>query len=148
MANLFVLDTCAIISYFQNVFNEPPSISSKSLRLIEKAFTYSEIKMIVPSIVFIELYKLYFNSEETAKKISYEVFFPIKEAVNFEIRSFDRDALIKFIAIIDIEQNHKFDNHDKQILAVAMDMNCPLVTSDNRIIRYNGRKGVIPEILN
>lgn len=147
MNNVIVLDTCAIISFFDKVFEEQSSISSKSLALIKEAFSYSDVRLIIPSIVFLELYQLYFTSEERARKIYYEVYLPLKHAENIHIRSLDQEVLTEFIKISDIEQGYKFDNHDKQILATAMVMNCSLISSDNKLKRYNNRKKFIPSIL-
>jgi hypothetical protein len=98
MAKLFVLDTCAIISYYSNVFQDSgSSISQKSLTIITKAFTNGDVNIIVPSIVFIELYELYFKTPEKANQIYYEIFVPIKNAHNFEIRAFDKETLLEFI---------------------------------------------------
>jgi PIN domain nuclease of toxin-antitoxin system len=147
MNKIFVVDTCALISFYQEVFGESSSISYKSLKIIERAFLDNDIKLIFPSIVFIELFRLYFKTKEIATQIKYEVLNPISEQENMQIRSFDKESLEKFIQITDIESNYNFDNHDKQILATAMVMNCPLITSDLRIKRYNQRKRVIPLIL-
>ena len=63
-----------------------------------------------------------------------------------EIQPLDKEILENFALITDIESNHNFDNHDKQVLAAAMTMQCPLITSDRPLIRYNQRKKVIPAI--
>lgn len=147
MSNIFVVDTCGLISFYKNIFNEKSTISEKSLEIIAKAFNDKSIQLIFPNIVFIELFRLYFKTDEMAKKIKYEIFIKISEQENMEIRSLDKEILENFIQITDIESGHNFDNHDKQILATAMTMQCPLITSDSRIKRYNYRKHVIPLVL-
>lgn len=147
MADRYVIDTCAIISYFEKIFESGSSISNKSLKIIDLAFSSSEIILIVPSTVFIEIYDKWFENSERKAAIISEIYNRIKSMENMEIRPIDKEVLERFSEITDIESDHNFDNRDKQILAVAMALECPLITSDNRIIRYNGRKNVIPKIL-
>lgn len=148
MSRLYVVDTCALISYFSEHFeNADVSVSNNCLEIIDNAFFSSDIKLIFPSTIFIEIFKKWFKSEEQRERINMEVYYRIKTQENMEIQPLDKEILANFISITDIESNHNFDNHDKQILAAAITMNCPLLSSDKRIIRYNKRKNVIPEII-
>ena len=147
MSNIYVVDTCAVISYFTESFpGSNISISQASLDLIDEAFYSNEVKLIFPSTVFIELFKKWFKTDEDAARIKTEVYFRIKNQENMEIQPFDKEILTMFTEIDDIETKYNFDNHDKQILAAAMVMQCPLITSDTRLIRYNDRKNVVPKI--
>lgn len=149
MRNVYVIDSCALISYFNEILiGSDISISKRSLGIIDRAFCSDDIKLIFPSTVFIELFKKWFKSEEDAERIKVEIYSRISSRANMEIQPFDREVLENFMKIKDIEPDHNFDNHDKQILAAAMTMECALISSDRKIIRYNKRKGVIPEILN
>ncbi|EXZ37797.1 hypothetical protein M104_3446 [Bacteroides fragilis str. 1007-1-F  len=74
------------------------------------------------------------------------MYIPIVSQENFAIEPLDKEVLDNFIKITDIESGWNFDNHDKQILATAMKFQTPLITSDERIIRYNKKKKVIPYI--
>ena len=149
MSRIYVVDTCALISYFHNVLTGSDiSVSDESLEIIDTAFNSLEVKLIFPSTVFIELFKKWFKTEEDAERIKAEIYLRIRDRENMEIQPFDREALENFIKITDIESKHNFDNHDKQILAAAMSMECPLISSDQRLIRYNKRKNVIPAIYN
>lgn len=145
MTNILVLDTCAIISFYQDTFRESSTISNRGLALIQKVVD-GNLKAIVPSIVFIELFDLYSNRQEILKKIRYEVFIPLKSYENVEIRPLDKEVLSVMLTFDDLLEGEKFDNHDKQILSCAVVMNCSLVTSDNKIIRYNNRKKLVKEI--
>lgn len=148
MNNLFVVDTCALISYFHEFLpGSNISISQESMELIDMAFYSMETKLIFPSTIFIELYKKWFLSDEDAARIKSEVFLRIRNQENMEIQPFDKEILKAFVGIKDIEPKFNFDNHDKQILAAAIVMQCPLISSDTNIIRYNKRKNVIPEVL-
>ena len=149
MKELYVVDTCALISYFhQYLDGSTVSISEASLSIIDKAFYSDEINLIFPSTVFIEIFKKWFKTEEDVARIKSEIYLRIRERENMEIQPFDKEVFENFMSIKDIEPNHNFDNHDKQILAAAMTMQCPLITSDHRIIRYNNKKNVIPAIYN
>ncbi len=146
MSDLYVVDTCALISYFNEIIGNGASISisQESIDLIDKAFYSKEIKLIFPSTVFIEIFKKWYRTDEDAARITSEVYHNIKNRENMEIQPFDKEILENFISINNIESKHNFDNHDKQILAAAITMQCPLITSDQRIIRYNERNNVIP----
>ncbi|MDR0865671.1 MAG: PIN domain-containing protein [Candidatus Symbiothrix sp.] len=143
----YTIDTTAIISYFIKVFEGAESqISPKSLDIIGRAFNDPDIILYFPSIVFIEIFSKWFRDEEFAQKIKSEVFYPIRSQENFAIEPLDKEVLENFMKITDIEQGWNFDNHDKQVLATAMKYQAPLITSDKKIIRYNKRKHVIPNI--
>ncbi len=149
MNRLYVVDTCALISYFHNVLTGSDiSLSKESLEIIDTAFNSLEIKLIFPATVFIELFKKWFKTEEDAARIYAEIYSRIRNRENMEIQPFDREVLENFVSITDIEAKYNFDNHDKQILAAAISMECALISSDQRLIRYNKRKKVIPAILN
>lgn len=142
----YVVDTCALISYFKGIFEEDSSISEKSIGIIDSAFYSHEIILIIPSTVFIEIYKKWFGNSEMKAKIISEIYLRIKSKENMQIQPIDKEILENFSLITNIETAYNFDNHDKQILAAAMTMQCPLITSDKRLIRYNEKQHVIPQI--
>lgn len=143
----YVIDTSALISYFSHVFDRPSQISQRGLKIIDSSFRKENSILIIPSIVFIEIFKKWYKDEEWSNKIRYEVYEPIKSKSNIEIKPIEQEVLENFIKITDIEPGHNFDNHDKQILASAMMLNAPLISSDARLIRYNEMKKVIPAII-
>jgi hypothetical protein len=144
----YTVDTTAVISYFINEFEgASPAISNEALEIFNRAFVDTSIILYFPSIIFIEIFSKWFKNEEAALKIKSNVYIPIFSQENFAIESFDKEVLENFIRITDIEVGWNFDNHDKQVLATAMKFQTPLITSDQRIIRYNRRKNVIPKIL-
>ena len=145
MSKLYIVDTCALISYFADVFiGSNVSISKKALKIIDEGFSSDRIKLIFPTAVFIELFDKWFKNAEDAEKIKSEVYLRIKSKDNMEIQPFDKEILGNFIQIIDIDKKFNFDNRDKQILAAAITMNCTLITSDARIIKYNEKQKRIP----
>lgn len=146
--DLYVVDTSALISYFSNVFEANISISQSSIELIDLAFHSNEIKLIFPSAVFIELFVKWFKNPEISARIKAEVYYRIKNRENMQIRTFDRETLENYMKIKNIEEKYNFDGHDKQIFASAMTMECGLITSDERLIRYNKKQNLINIILN
>jgi predicted nucleic acid-binding protein len=146
MAERYVIDTTSLISYFDDIFEEPPKISQDAIKIIHSAFMEENVILIIPNIVFVEIFKKWYQNEEWAEKIKYEVYQKVISQPNIEVRPLDIELLENFVRITDIEPNYNFDNHDKQILACAMMLNCNLITSDRRIIRYNNRKKVVADI--
>jgi PIN domain nuclease of toxin-antitoxin system len=147
MAKNYVIDTTSLISYFDKVFKEKPKISRSAIRIIGNAFKmYSEIKLSIPSIVFIEIFDKWYSDEEMAAKIKIEIMNLIMERPNIEIKPIEKEVLENFLKIKD--KSIKIDNHDKIILASSMMLQWPLITSDSEIIKYNRKHGVIPFILN
>ena len=79
---LFVIDTNTIIRYFHNVFHEDKKVSSRIVTIVQTALSPYEgnIKISIPSIVFVEIFEKWLRNEEFSKKFYYEVFLPIKES--------------------------------------------------------------------
>ncbi len=64
MGHLLVIDSVALISYFSSVFEVKCKISKHAYKLIERAFNKDLFTRIsVPSIVFVEIFEKWFNSE-------------------------------------------------------------------------------------
>ncbi|MCA1966899.1 MAG: PIN domain-containing protein [Flavobacterium sp.] len=145
----YVVDTNALISYFSDIFEGCDiSVSKESLEIIDQAINNNnEIKLIIPSCVFLEIFIKWFKNEEIANKIISEIYYRIKQKENIEIQPLDKEILENYILIKDIEEEYKFDGHDKQVFASAMTMQCPLISSDLNLIRYNQRKKLVPSIL-
>lgn len=147
MKQRYVIDTTSLISYFESIFEKGSAISKSSIQIIEDAFSDPNIILYYPSIIFLEIFSKYFINEEKAGLIKYEVFEKIRKQENMSIEPIDIEVLEAFMKIQDIEHDYNFDNHDKQIFATAMKYNCPLITSDESLIRYNRRKNLIPYII-
>jgi PIN domain nuclease of toxin-antitoxin system len=142
----YVVDTTSLISYFNNIFGGPAKISRDALKIIETAFKRdSDIKLSIPSIVFVEIFDKWFSNEEIATAIRIEIMTLIAERPNIEIKPVEKEVLENFIKIND--DFIKFDNHDKIILASSMMLQWPRITSDSKLIRYNNKYKVIPDII-
>lgn len=147
MKQKYVVDTTALMSYFSSTFEIQNKMSQQALDIISKAFNHDDIILLVPSIVFVEIFSKQFTSEERSEKIRYEVYEKIKNCDNISIEPIDQEVLESFLKITDIEKKYSFDNHDKIIYSTAIKYNVSLLTSDLRLKRYNKRKKMIPQII-
>ena len=136
----FVIDTTSLISYFPDLFNQGSKISAKALSIIDKAFADENSALIVvPSVVFVEIFDKWFSGDKSANdefraRFNIDVFQTISKASNFEIRELDNEILEKFVELND--SNINLENRDKIILASAMVLEAPIITSDGIIIKY------------
>jgi PIN domain nuclease of toxin-antitoxin system len=154
MRKLYVIDTCCLIAFFDDVFNYAPDyegsleLSSKTKTIISQAILSetTDIRLSVPSVVFIEIYEKWLRTEEFSKRFFYEVYSVLKQSENIEIRPIDREVLEKLIEIDGILKNH--DLHDKIVLASAITLKSPLITTDTDVINYVYDRKPIPGILN
>jgi PIN domain nuclease of toxin-antitoxin system len=147
MNKTYIIDTTSLISYFHNIFEVHCEISQSSIDIIKKGFN-GEIKLIIPSIVFVEIFIKWYLTQEMIEKIRREVFFNIIEHEKIHICPIEIEILQNVALIAEFKSDIKFDNHDKQVLATAMMFNCPLITSDKKITKFVNRYRLIPEILN
>ncbi|MDM8535449.1 hypothetical protein QUF70_01710 [Desulfobacterales bacterium HSG17] len=151
----YVIDTNGIISYFSQIFDDTPRfdgappISQKARNAIQEAVSPFEgqVLLSVPSVVFIEIYEKWLRSEEFLRKFFYEVFTPLKQSPNVEIRAIDQEILENLLAVDGCLAKH--DLHDKIVVASAMTLECPIITVDSKIIEFvgNGKKK-IPKVFN
>ncbi len=151
----YVIDTNGLISFFAGVFDDTPmfdgspSISQKARNAIHEAVSPLEggVLLSVPSIVFIEIYEKWLRSEELFRKFFYEVFTPLKQSPNVEIRAIDQEVLENLLTVDGCLAEH--DLHDKIVVASAMTLECSIITFDQKIIEFvrNGERK-IPNVLN
>ena len=72
MRKLYVIDTCCLIAFFDEVFRHTPSyegsqeLSSKTKSIIDQAIfsETTDIRLSIPSIVFVEIYEKWLRAEE------------------------------------------------------------------------------------
>jgi len=145
---LYVIDTTCIISYFCEIFCQESKISTQARKIIQNALCQQEgeIKISIPSIVFVELFEKWLRNEEFAKKFFYEVYIAITQSPNIEIKSLDQEVVLALLEIDGILLNH--DIHDKIVLASAISLGCKLITTDNKIIDYIEKTKIIPGVIN
>jgi PIN domain nuclease of toxin-antitoxin system len=122
---------------------------SRKTKLIISEAIFSEstdIRLSIPSIVFIEIYEKWLRTEEFSKRFFYEVYNKLRESANIETRSIDREILEALIEIDGILINH--DLHDKIVLATAIVLESYLITTDKKVIQYVSERNSIPGIIN
>lgn len=151
----YVIDTNGLISFFSEVFGDAPEfdgaplISQKARKALQEALSPSEGRVLlsVPSIVFIEIYEKWLRSEEFLRKFFYEVFTPLKQSPNVEIRAIDQEVLENLLTVDGCLAKH--DLHDKIVVASAMTLECPIITVDPKIIEFVGNgERKIPKVFN
>ena len=127
LRKLYVIDTSAFISYFNNVFGESSQISRRARDIVSDAlFTISgSVRLSIPSIVFVEIFEKWLRNEEFNAKFYYEIYKIILESPNIEIKPIELEVLENLLIIGGNLRNH--DLHDKIILASAMMLECPLI---------------------
>ncbi len=147
MVKLYVADTNSIIRFFRNFFNQPQKLSRRAQRIFEDAILpyNTDIRLSIPSVVFVELYEKWLKTEEVSAKFRYEVFQQISDSPNIEIKPIEKEVLECMTQIRDRLQNH--DLHDKIIVASAIMLQCPIITADTVIRKYVEETRVIPEVI-
>lgn len=154
MRKLYVIDTNSLIAFYHDVFKDAPNyqgspeLSLKIKSIISQAVLSrtTNIRLSIPSVVFVEIYEKWLITEEFSRKFYYEVFSPLKQSPNIEVRPIDREVMENLIYIGGNLKKH--DLHDKLILASAITLESPLITTDEGIINYVSERNVIPGIFN
>ncbi len=151
----YVIDTNGIITFYDEVFIKSPlhgrsgSMSTNTRTVIQEAINPFEggVLLSVPSIVFIEIYEKWLRSEEFFREFYFDVFIQLKESPNVEIRSLDQEVLENLLTVDGCLAQH--DLHDKIVVASAITLECPIITSDHKIIEFVGNgERKIPKVLN
>ncbi|MEI7636578.1 MAG: PIN domain-containing protein [Syntrophus sp. (in: bacteria)] len=147
MIERYVTDTNSIISYFSDVFDRPNILSFKAKSLIEQALSnpWGSVRLSIPSIVFVEIYEKWFLNEEFVRKFFYEVYTAIDNSANVEIKPIDKEVIENLQQIGGNLLHH--DIHDKLIVASAMMLNCPIITTDSAIMEYVKGNQAIPSVI-
>ena len=146
MMKLFVADTNALISYYSHIFGELDNLSLRARRILSDAIEDRSpfTKISFPSIVFVEIFEKWLVTEEFVKRFYFEVFQPLSENPNIELRVIDREVLENLSTIGENLEKHEI--HDKLIVATAMSLQCPLISTDGEIHEYVERTRALPEV--
>lgn len=143
MKNRYVIDTNALITYFHdacfqysNLNCNTAALSPTVVSAISRALASYETDVLIsiPSIAFIEIYEKWLTSNEFAHRFYYTVFVPIKQSPNIEVRSVDKEVLLNLKHVSGVLENH--DLNDKLVVASAITLCSPLITSDRAIQRF------------
>ncbi len=151
----YVIDTNGIVSFFSGVFDNIPGfeeeklISNKARNAIQKAVYPFDgsVLLSVPSIVFIEIYEKWLRNREFYRLFFYEVFIPLKQSPNVEIRAIDQEVLENLLKVDGCLAEH--DLHDKIVVASAITLECAIITVDQKITEFVGNgESKIPRVFN
>ncbi|MDX2173611.1 MAG: PIN domain-containing protein [Bacteroidota bacterium] len=139
----YVIDSVALINYFRSIFDEREMISDAARRIITSGFNeFSKTKLIIPSTVLIELHTKFITDEEIGRKIYYEIYFKLRECPDIEIKPLEKEVIEEFIKIDDNVE--ALEHNDKLILSAAIQLNCPIITIDPKIISYIKKCNYLP----
>lgn len=132
MSSRFVLDTVGFINYFNEFFNEANRLSPKSREILNSCFdNLNYNKLIIPSVVFIEIYTKFLKTEEQLLKFYYTIFIILKDNQDVEIKPLEREVISIYNRI---DRMNILEFHDKIIYASAVQLECPLISNDSKII--------------
>ena len=136
MSDRYVLDTYAVVSYYSNVFDGSGQLSQYASSLIHNVIEQynDDLRLIIPSIVFIELMKFCRTQEKNAE-IYFEVYKKISENDLIMIHSIEPEILENIIILDGVLASH--DMHDKIIVATGLMFECPIITRDSIITDYS-----------
>lgn len=136
MIKQIVLDTCAVISYFDEQFGAGSTISRKGLDIVEEALEslHTPYRLLIPSIVFVEIMDKWFINEERQSQLYFNVFTRLVNCDNVAIRPLSCETL--YILSTLHGSLHRHDLHDKLIVSVALEMDAFLMTSDGPVKTY------------
>lgn len=145
MESRFVIDTVGFVNYHTDFFHEKDELSKKTRTIIDSCldkYTNSH-RLVIPSIVLIEVFRKFLKTTELVRKFYYEVFIPLKENEYVEIKPIEMEVLQAFKDLNDF----KLESHDRIIYAAAIQLNSILITNDPMIINYNRKRGLVPSII-
>jgi rRNA-processing protein FCF1 len=136
MSNRYVIDSVGFINYHNDFFSERDMLSPGVRDIIAKCFNpyIPQYKLIIPSVIFIEVYKKFLRHEERARRFYYEVYQPISESVDIEIKPIEKEVLEIFSSI---DADSTLELHDQIVYSTALQLECPLITNDRKIIYAN-----------
>jgi hypothetical protein len=136
MIHHFVFDTVAFINYHCDFFNEKSILSARVIEDVKKCLSpdFVDHKLIIPSIVFVEIFDKQLRSDEKAAKFKYEILSQYLNCDDVEIKNLDREILEIYY---NLNNNIiQLETHDKIVLSSAIQMEAKLITNDRKIKTY------------
>lgn len=143
MNQIYVIDTVTFINYFNKFFQETRILSKKASDIIDKCLSseHSQFKIIIPSIVLIEVFEKQLKTDERSEEFKYTILKPLFDNPDVEIKPLEQEVLQTFVKID--SSIVRLENHDKIILSSAIQMQVPIITNDSKIQSYLKRHKVI-----
>jgi predicted nucleic acid-binding protein len=136
MIHYYVFDTVGFINYHCDFFNEPSRLSRKVISDVEKCLSsdFFEYKLIIPSIVFVEIFEKKLRNDELAAKFKSEILTMYLDADDVEIKGLEKEVIEVYN---NIDNNIiKLETHDKIIIASAIQMKGKLISNDGKLTTY------------
>lgn len=143
MIQHFVFDTVSFINYHCDFFNEKSRLSSGTIENLRRCFSadFVNYKLIVPSIIFVEIFDKQLKTDERAARFKSEILSKYLDCEDVEIKNIDKEVLHLYA---NIDNNIiKLETHDKIILSSAIQMNGKLITNDAKIKEYVEKTNVV-----
>lgn len=132
----YVADSCTLFSYFSNILGAGVSVSPRVISIVQSVFEKTEeCILIIPSVVFVELFDIFNDNEEKNSLVYYEIVYRIISNEFIEIKPLDFEVLETYI---DVGKSRiDFENRDRIILATALALGSTILTSDSKIIEFS-----------
>ncbi|MCZ4221938.1 PIN domain-containing protein [Pedobacter rhodius] len=143
MTHLFVFDTVSFINYHFDFFDEKLKLSKNVVDDIKRCLSpdFLDYKLIIPSIVFVEIFDKQLKTDEKASKFKSEILSVFLDSDDVEIKGLDAEILEIFYNIDN--DIIKLETHDKLILSSAIQMKAKLITNDEKIKTYIDTTGEV-----
>ena len=111
-------------------------LSKKVISDIEKCLSpdYVDYKLIIPSIVLVEVFEKQLRSDEKAFNFKYNILSRYLDCDDVEIKGLEKEVIEIYNSIDN--DIIKLETHDKIILSSAIQMNGKLITNDGKITTY------------
>ena len=138
----YVLDTHAVIWHFPKAFEQESCNSEKVDRIIRETLLddSSPYRLVVPAIVFLEIFDKFSRTRENSSRVYYECFVPLMECDRIELRELDFEILEAVSQVSGVLDSHEIN--DKIIVATARVLNSPILTKDPKIHEYAENDGM------
>lgn len=133
----YVLDTTSLISINYNLFSRDQILTKETFEFLNDVITNknSSIRLSIPSVVFLEIHNKFFIEDEFRLQFFYDVYTPLADANNIEIRPIDKEILELTLGLGGALKDHEIN--DKIIVSSAIALECPLITTDTIIRNFS-----------
>lgn len=139
----FVADTHTVIWYFSRFFGQRNLNSEGVNQVFHQVLNNSltNFRLVIPSVVFLEIFDKFCRTENDAARIYYECFVPLEACPNVEIRELDKEVIEMLINLGDVLASHEVN--DKIVVATSAVLECVLLTRDPVIQEFSKNTALI-----
>lgn len=142
-ATRFVADTHAVIWHFARFFKQPNLNSERVNVVFHQVLNnpLTDLRLVIPSVVFLEIFDKFCRTESDAARIYYECFVPLEACPNVEIRELDKEVIEMLISLGDVLKSHEVN--DKIVVATSAVLECVLFTKDPVVQEFSRNTDLI-----